>query len=101
MADRNYWSWRTKDFNNGAFQCLIFSIACINNNETFNEIYKKYNQDGVLDKTYDAIKHGSFKELEKSGSSAQAFPNENSFCVTGTLLFDLLSALEILTKLKI
>ena len=100
MADRNYWSWRTKDFNNGAFQCLIFSIACINNNETFNEIYKKYNQDGVLDKTYDAIKHGSFKELEKSGSSQEAFPNENSFCVTGTLLFDLLSALEISNEIK-
>ena len=100
LSDRNYWSWRTKDFNNGAFQCLIFSIACINNNETFNEIYKKYNQDGVLDKTYDAIKHGSFKELEKTGSSQEAFPNENSFCVTGTLLFDLLSALEISNEIK-
>ena len=61
LADRNYWSWRTKDFNNGAFQCLIFSIACINNNETFNEIYKKYNQDGVLDKHTTLLNMGHLK----------------------------------------
>ncbi len=95
MSDRNYWSWRNKDFNNGAFQCLIYSVACINNNKNFNEIYTKYNQDSLLDRVYEAIKYGSFKELENYGSSQESFPNENSFCVTGTLLFDLICALEI------
>ena len=38
--------------------------------------------------------------LEKYGSTQEAFPNEKSFCVTSTLLFDLLSALKVADDIK-
>lgn len=100
MSDRDYWAWRTKDFNNGGFQCLIYTVACIKYKKNFSEIYTKYNQEGLLDNVFAAVKYGSFKELEKSGGSQESFPNENSFCVTATLLFDLISAIEISNEIK-
>jgi len=100
FADRNYWSWRTKDFNNGSFQSLIYAISCIKNEEIFKEIYSTHNINKKIDKAYDAYKEGCFKELEQQGSSQESFPNEDSFCVTATLLFDLISALKISKEIK-
>ncbi len=99
-ADRDFWSWRTKDFNNGSFQSLIYVLACVKNLETFSGIYKKFNQNNLIDLAYDSYKKGCFKSLEKYGSTQEAFPNEKSFCVTSTLLFDLLSALKVANDIK-
>ncbi len=95
FADRAFWSWRTKDFNNGSLQSLIYSFASIKTKFEYKEIYKNLNKNKIIDTTYEALKFGCFKELEDSGSSQESFPEEKSFCVTGTLLADLISALEI------
>tara|TARA_B100000427_G_scaffold329655_1_gene346868 strand:+ start:8396 stop:9871 length:1476 start_codon:yes stop_codon:yes gene_type:complete len=99
-ADRDFWSWRTKDFNNGSFQSLVYALSCIKNDPIFSEIYKKHNINEQIDNGIDAYKEGCFKELENYGSSQESFPNENSFCVTSTLLYDLISALNVSKEIK-
>ena len=79
---------------------MIYSIACINYKETFKEIYVKHNKENILDKSFEALKKGTFNELKKYGSSHEAFPQEQSFCVTGTLLHDLISALSISNQIS-
>lgn len=100
FADRAFWSWRTKDFNNGSLQSLIYTFASIKTIFEYKEIYKNLNRNKIIDSTYEALKFGCFKELEGSGSSQESFPEEKSFCVTGTLLADLISALEITNELN-
>lgn len=100
FADRAFWSWRTKDFNNGSLQSLIFSFASIKTIFDYKEIYKNLNRNKIIDTTYEALKFACFKELEVSGSSQESFPEEKSFCVTGTLLAELISALEITNELN-
>lgn len=95
LADRDFWGWRTKDFNNSSFQCLIYTLSCIKNEKRFEKIYHKYNQDKKIDSAFEAYKFGCFEELKKYKSAHEAFPYEKSFCVTSVLLFDLLSALLI------
>ena len=44
FADRAFWSWRTKDFNNGSLQSLIYSFASIKTKFEYKEIYKNLNK---------------------------------------------------------
>ena len=88
-----FWSWRIKDFNNGSFQGLIYAFSEIKHNESFNNLYLKYNKNNELDLALDACIEGAFKSLSQ-GASQEAFPNEKSFCVTSTLLYDLVYCLD-------
>tara|TARA_B100001250_G_scaffold364141_1_gene343948 strand:+ start:1264 stop:2766 length:1503 start_codon:yes stop_codon:yes gene_type:complete len=100
LADRDFWSWRTKDFNNGSFQSLIYSLSCVKYEPVFKDLYEKYNTDNKVDQALEAYRYGCFKELSKFSSSQESFPHEKSFCVTSTLLYDLISALVITKEIK-
>ena len=93
-ADRLYWSWRLKDFSNGSFQSLVYFFSELKSNSKFNDIYEEKNIDSIIDRAFDASLHGAFKIEGKNGSFSESFPGENSFCVTATVLNDLISAIE-------
>ena len=97
-ADRLFWGWRIKDFNNGSFQGLTYTFSEIKYNPVFKSLYLKHNENNELDTALDACIEGAFKSLLK-GSTQEAFPNEKSFCVTATLLYDLLYSLDKCGKL--
>ena len=93
-ADRLYWSWRLKDFSNGSFQSLTYFFSELMNNSKFNNIYIEKNVDSIIDEAFDASLHGTFKIQAKNGSFSESFPGENSFCVTATVLNDIVSAIN-------
>ena len=93
-ADRLYWSWRLKDFSNGSFQSLTYFFSELMNNSKFNNIYIEKNVDSIIDESFDASLHGTFKIQAKNGSFSESFPGENSFCVTATVLNDIVSAIN-------
>lgn len=88
-GDRMYHGWKVQDFSNGTFLGGIHTIAIA---------YKL----GLLPQDFD-IKlwvNLVFKSIpqyiSKNGSTGEAYPNENSFCVSALAAFDLLSSLQYL-----
>ena len=89
LGDRLFWGWKISDFSNGTFQGGVHSLAIavkmgIVENESF-----------VLD-VIDAGICGIEKIRRKSQGLEEAYPGENSFCVTALVAFDVLSAIRYL-----
>jgi len=91
FADRSYWGWKVSDFSNGTLQGAVMSLAI------GLKLSKKYQ--GQKEEVLEVIKSGILaceKIRAKNGSMAEAYPNENSFCVTALVAHDVLSAIKFL-----
>ncbi len=92
-GDRLHWGWKLIDFSNGTFQGGIHSLSIMIKLGFFTED-QKTNVIEWIHWIIEAIE----KSRYKNGSLVEAFPYENSFCVTALVAFDLLSAIINLDK---
>ncbi|MBX9786652.1 MAG: hypothetical protein K2Y08_04880 [Alphaproteobacteria bacterium] len=84
IADREYWSWKTKDFANATWQGGLAGFLDVH--ELLNlpkESITKITKANVL---------GINKLQRRNGSFEEAYPWESSVCVTALVLFNLLYA---------
>lgn len=88
-GDREYWGWKTKDFSNATFQGGVHSLAIAIKLDLFKPDQHNYVM-GVIHSAILAIKYIQ----DKNGSVVEAYPRENSFCVTALVAFDVLSAIQ-------
>jgi hypothetical protein len=92
IADRRYWAWKTTDFPNASMQSLAGGFARLANWSEMNKTFRDVNfAEGALNLIY-AIR----SMTSRTGGLAEAFPNEDSFCVTGQVLAETLDAVAIL-----
>lgn len=92
IADRRYWGWKTVDFPNASMQSLAGGFARLSLRQNLDtafsgEDFSSLSLDLVL-----AIG----KMTSRAGGLAEAFPGEDSFCVTGQVLSESLDALAVL-----
>lgn len=92
IADRRYWAWKTVDFPNASMQSLAGGFARLSTRQDLDsaflgEDFSSLSLDLVL-----AIG----KMRSRAGGLSEAFPGEDSFCVTGQVLSEALDALTIL-----
>ncbi len=86
-GDRLYWGWKISDFANGTFQggvhalSVAYKLGLIESKEF---LFK------LIDSAILAIE----KIRDRHGSMVEAYPRENSFCVTALVAFDTLSAIK-------
>ena len=86
-GDRLYWGWKISDFPNGTIQggvhalSIALKLGILNNNK-------------FMLKTIDAAINAISQIRAKNGSMLEAYPGENSFCVTALVAFDVLSAIQ-------
>jgi hypothetical protein len=90
-GDRKFWAWKTIDFPNATFQGGVHALAIsIKLNIAIdNAFYLK-----LIDSIIKATKELTYA----NGSVEEAYPRENSFCVTALVAFDILSAIDILNS---
>src|SRR3989338_1736691 len=86
-GDRLFWGWKISDFPNGTFQGGAHALAI----SLKLGLYK--NEQFILEVIKSSIRAVE-KIRRKNGSLEEAFPFENSFCVTALAAFDLLSAIK-------
>lgn len=90
-GDREFWGWKTKDFNNATLQGGVHTLAIALKLNIFDKEQKDY----ILEIINSAIL--AVKNIRaKNGSVVEAYPQENSFCVTALVAFDILSAIKYL-----
>ena len=88
-GDRLYWGWKISDFPNGTLQGGVHALAIAVRLGLFeNKLFAL--------KIIDAAINAVSKIRAKNGSLSEAYPNENSFCVTALVVFDVLSAIRYL-----
>ena len=90
-GDREFWGWKTKDFINATLQGGIHSLAIALKLNLCGDREKEYILE-VIDSAILAIE----KIKAKNGSIVEAYPMENSFCVTALVAFDILSSIRYL-----
>ena len=90
-GDREFSGWKTKDFANATLQGGTHSLAIALKLNLFDEKEEKVILD-IIDSAILAID----KIRDKNGSAVEAYPRENSFCVTALVAFDILSAINYL-----
>lgn len=90
-ADREYWGWKTKDFTNATLQGGVHSLAIFLKLGLFEK-----NQEIAILEIIDSSILAIEKIKDKNGSLVEAYPRENSFCVTALVAFDILSAINYL-----
>jgi hypothetical protein len=91
IGDREYWGWKIKDFANATLQGGVHSLAIAVKLGLLNK-------DHALPVVHQVIA-GTEKITNKKGGVGEAYPNENSFCVTALVAFDTLAALNHLKDL--
>lgn len=90
VGDRQYSSWNTIDFANASFQGGAYALAvAIRLNLVENEDYAF--------QLFHAIIMALPRIQRSNGSMEEAFPNENSFCVTAAVSADCLAAIDCLS----
>jgi hypothetical protein len=85
-SDREYWAWKTKDFHNSTW------IGGIAGFLDCSELLDFSSQE--LAKIVDATLQGARRIQRKNGSFEEAYPFEDSYAVTGLVLFNLLYVLR-------
>lgn len=88
-GDRLFWGWKISDFVNGTQQGGVHALSIALNLSLID------NDDFAL-RAIDAVIKAIKKIRAKNGSLVEAYPGENSFCVTSLVAFDILSAINIL-----
>lgn len=92
IADRRYWAWKTVDFPNASMQSLTGGFARLSKRQNLGESFASVEFSKIaLDLIY-AI--GPM--TSRSGGLAEAFPGEDSFCVTGQVLSEAMDAIAVL-----
>ncbi|MCP3931233.1 MAG: hypothetical protein GY705_19280 [Bacteroidetes bacterium] len=86
-GDRLYWGWKISDFPNGSMQGGVHALSIA------LKLGLIKNKKLVLN-TIDAAIHAISRIRAKNGSMVEAYPGENSFCVTALVVFDVLSAIR-------
>jgi len=86
-GDRLYWGWKISDFPNGTIQGGVHALSIALKLGMIKD-------DQFILKTIDAIINAISRMRSKSGSMVEAYPGENSFCVTALVAFDVLSAIQ-------
>ena len=89
-GDRLHWGWKVSDFSNGTMQGGVHAMAHMLNLGVF---------EGEEDKVLELISSSILaieKIAKKNGSMEEAYPRENSFCVTALVAFDALWAIDLL-----
>ena len=89
VGDRKFWAWKTIDFPNSTFQSGVTSLAISILKRNCNDL------DFYL-KLIDGIVHAIGKTSNKNFSLNESFPNENSYCVTALVAFDVLFSIDLL-----
>lgn len=90
LGDRIYWAWKTVDFANATMQGGVHALAAMS-------------RLGLLDPAWsqeliDDIIRATPKVIRSNGSVEEAYPQENSFCVTALVAFDILCAVDLLSE---
>lgn len=88
-GDRLYWGWKVRDFSNATLQGGVHALAIA------LQLHIVKEQDFVLEVIDKAILAVN-RIKDKSNSVVEAYPNEQSFCVTALVAFDILSTIDIL-----
>ncbi|HMY67611.1 MAG TPA: hypothetical protein PL163_13240, partial [Leptospiraceae bacterium] len=92
FGDRLYWGWKVSDFPNATLQGGVHSLAvCIKLGLLERDEY-------TMNLIGSAVEAAA-RMTSENGSAAEAFPNENSFCVTALVAFDILSAIYYLENI--
>lgn len=89
FGDRLYWGWKVRDFCNATLQGGVHALAIALQMGLIREEGFVLN---LIDKAILAIDNIK----DSSDSVVEAYPNEQSFCVTALVAFDVLSAIDIL-----
>lgn len=92
-ADREFWGWKTKDFTNATLQGGVHSLAIAISLSLFEKKEESFILE-IIDSAIMAIE----KIKDKNGSLVEAYPRENSFCVTALVAFDVLSSINYLNS---
>jgi hypothetical protein len=95
LGDRNYWAWAQIDYPNATFQGIANGLSKLYAANLLHEFFSKVNFIEFLDSIFE----GTFRILNKNGSLNESFPNEQSWCVTSLVAYDLLTALESIEKI--
>jgi hypothetical protein len=90
-ADREFWGWKIKDFSNATLQGGVHSLSIA----LKLNVFEGYQKEHILEVINSAILAVE-KISAKNGSVVEAYPGENSFCVTALVAFDVLSAIKYL-----
>lgn len=88
-GDRLYWGWKVRDFCNATLQGGIHSLAIALNLDLIK-------QEAIILDLIDRAIQAIDTIKDKSNSVVEAYPNEQSFCVTALVAFDVLSTIDIL-----
>jgi len=86
-GDRLYWGWKISDFPNGSMQGGVHTLSIALKLGMIKD-------DKFILKTIDAGINAISRMRAKNGSMIEAYPGENSFCVTALVAFDVLSAIQ-------
>ena len=89
VGDRDYWAWAVKDFANGTYQGAVNGLSTL----TAKSRHIKYflNEERYIE-YIDSIINALNQISHKDGSLDEAFYGEHSWCVTGLVAYDILSA---------
>lgn len=90
-GDREFWSWKTKDFSNATLQGGVHSLAIALKLDLFQN-----QEEFIVLEMIDSAIMAIDKIKDKNGSVIEAYPRENSFCVTALVAFDVLWAIRYL-----
>jgi len=86
-GDRLYWGWKISDFPNGTMQGGVHALSIALKLRLIKD-------DQFILKTIDAVINAISRIRARNGSMVEAYPGENSFCVTALVAFDVLSAIR-------
>ncbi len=90
IGDRNYWAWAQTDFPNGTFQGFANGLSKLYKAGLLNDFFTETTFAAFIGSVFD----GASKSQNGNGSLNEAFPNEQSWCVTALVAYDLVTALE-------
>lgn len=92
IGDRSYWGWKTSDFPNGTMQGGLHALAIALKLGLIQ--LSSFSRDVI-----DGVIHAIAKIHSKKNGLAEAYPNENSYCVTALVAFDALAAVYYLENI--
>jgi len=90
IGDRNYWAWAQTDFPNGTYQGFVNGLTKLYNEGLLDEYFTQLS----YMEFFESIFEGTKKSQNRNGSLNEAFPNEQSWCVTSLVAYDLITALS-------
>lgn len=95
IADRQYWAWKLIDFPNATFQGAANGLAHLQ----AAGLLTSHIATASIASRIAALIDGTRRVTRRNGSLEEAFPYEQSFCVTALVAFDLLRARDDLPRL--